>query len=362
MMRATTVRHCLAGLAAAAALAWGAAASAATCGIIGSATASGGTYDPFSPTGFPTATVALRLQRINGAGGQKTDIVNFYLKSNSTAADGTSIIPSSVVVDGNVTGLGLDIFYDFNQTPPNYAPTSVNPSSANQYLKIEFTGNNAASDFATVNFQVTLPANLDLNASTTLPFDAVFACSTTGGGGPTQQTGSITTAVTFPITVLSALQATYGGAPLDFGEIGDKTTAQVTASPATYVTAPTNYVRVQSSGPYEIALTSANNYYMTPGGAATTADPLQRVGYKLKFLGATRLPSNTAAISTICPRAGVGTAAEDHLNIQGQLAEGGAGKVVSANYRDTLTVTITPKAATTSTTSGGECAGLSGQF
>ena len=361
MIGSTTVRRCLAGLAAAAALAWGGAASAATCGIIGSATANGGVYDPFSPTGFPTATVTLRLQRINGAGGQKTDIVNFYLKSNSTAADGTSIVPTSVAVDGNVTGLNLDIFYDFNQSPPTVAPTSVNPSSANQFLKIEFTGNNAASDFANVTFQVTLPANLDLNASTTLPFDAVFACSTTGGGSPTQQTGSIANAVSFPITVLSALQASYGGAPLDFGEIGDKTNADVAGSPLTYVTAPTNYVRVQSSGPYEISLTSANNYYMTPGGTAT-ANPLQKVGYRLKFLGATRVPTNTAAITTICPRAGVGIAAEDHLNIQGQLAEGGAGKVVSGNYRDTLTVTISPKAAATATTSGGECSGLSGQF
>lgn len=104
MTGATTARRLLAGLAAAAALAWGGAATAATCGITGSATASGGTYDPFSPTGFPTATVALRLQRVNGAGGQKTDIVNFFLKSNSTAADGTSIIPTSVIVEGNVAG------------------------------------------------------------------------------------------------------------------------------------------------------------------------------------------------------------------------------------------------------------------
>lgn len=361
MIGAPTVRRCLAGIAAAAALAWGGAASAATCGIVGSATANAGTYDPFSPTGLPTTTVTLQLQRINGSGGQKTDIVNFYLKSNSTAADGTSIVPTSVAVEGNVTGLNLDIFYDYNQTPPTYAPTSVLPTAANQFLRIAFTGNNAASDFATVTFQVTLPANLDLNASTTLPFDAVFACSTTGGGSPTQQTGQINNAVTFPITVLSALQASYGGAPLDFGEIGDKTTAQVTASPATYVTAPTNYVRVQSSGPYEISLTSANNYYMTAGGTAT-ANALQKVGYKLKFLGVTRAPGNTTPVTFVCPRAGVGTAAEDHLNIQGQLAEGGAGKVVNANYRDTLTVTIAPKAATTSTTSGGECSGLSGQF
>lgn len=361
MTRSRYVRHCLAGLALASALAWGGTASAATCGITGSATATAATYDPFSPTGLPTTVVALQLKRVNGGGGEKTDAVNFFLKSNSTAADGTSIVPTSVAVDGLVTGLNLDIFYDFNEAPPIYAPTTLNPSPANKYLKIEFTGNNAASDSATVNFQVTLPANLDLNASTTLPFDAIFACSTTGGGGQTQQTGSIINAVTFPITVLSALQASYGGTALDFGEIGDKTTAQVQAAPLTYVTAPTNYVRVQSSGPYQVSLTSANNYYMTPGGTAT-ANPLQKVGYRLKFLAVPRNPGDTAPISMICPRAGVGTAAEDHLNIQAQLAEGGAGKVVSPNYLDTLTVTIAPKAALTAPTSGGECSGLSGQF
>jgi hypothetical protein len=336
-------------------------AQAATCGITGTASATAATYDPFNPAGLAATSVTLQLQRVNGSGGQKTNIVNFYLKSNSTQADGTSIVPTSVTVEGNVSGLNLDIFYDYNQTPPVVAPTSVSPSAINKFLKIEFTGNNAASDFATVNFTVALPANLDLNASTTLPCDAIFACSTTGGGSPTQQTGQITNAVSFPITVLSALQATYAGTALDFGEIGDVTTTQVNTSPLTYVTGVNNYVRVQSSGPYQVQLTSQNNYVMTPGGSAT-ADPLQRIQYRVKFLGQTRSPSNTSAIQFVCPRAGVGNAVEDHLNVQAQLAEGGNGKTTAANYLDTLTVTIAPQAIGTATTSGGECAALSGTF
>ena len=361
MIRARTLRRGLAVAAGIASLALAGAAQAATCGIIGSATANAGTYDPFSPTGLPTTTVTLQLQRINGAGGQKTDIVNFFLKSNSTDADGTQIVPTSVAVEGNVSGLNLDIFYDFNEAPPIYAPTSVLPSTSNKFLRIAFTGNNAASDFATVTFQVTLPANLNLNASTTLPFDALFACSTTGGGSPTQQTGQITNAVTFPITVLSALQATYAGTALDFGEIGDITTTQVNTTPLNYVTGPNNHVRVQSSGPYSVTMTSQNNYVMTPGGTAT-ADPLQRVQYRVKFLGQTRSPADTSTISLTCPRAEIGAALEDHLFVQAQLAEGGTGKSVSANYRDTLTVTLSPLAAGTPTTIPNKCSTLSGQF
>lgn len=100
---------------------------------------------------------------------------------------------------------------------------------------------------------------------------------------------------------------------------------------------------------------------MTPSGA-NTADPLRRVGYRLKFLGQTRSTSMTSLIDFICPRAGVGMAVEDRLNIQAQLAEGGAGKVVSADYRDTLTVTLSPLIDTAIPNSGGPCDGLSGQF
>lgn len=198
-----------------------------------------------------------------------------------------------------------------------------------------------ASDTAVVNFQISLPANLDLNASTNLPFDAIFACSTTGGGSPTQQTGQISNAVVFPITVLSALQASYAGTALDFGEVGDKTTVDVLAAPATYTTPTANHVRVRSSGPYTVALTSQNGYKMTfPGGNLAT--PTHVLNYSLKFLGQTRTAASPTFTTVTCQRAGVPAAEADMLPVVATLKEGGQGKLVSPTYSDQLTVTVTP--------------------
>lgn len=317
-------------------------AHAATCGIISSGTTSATvTYDPFNPTGLGATSITLQLSRVNGGGGEKTDLVNFYLKASAANANGTTVIANSVIVDGNSAGTGLDIFYDSTESPPTVAPTSVDPTSANKFLKIAFTGNNAASDIATVNFTVQLPPNLNLTSSATLSFDAIFACSTTGGGSPTQQTGQITNAISFPVKILSALQASYAGTDLSFGEIGTVTNSQVTTTPASYRTSPNNYIRVQSSGPYRVTLTSGNAYRMTyPSGNLGTAN--QRINYSLKFLGLTRDETSTSAISRTCSRAGVGSAVEDKLYLQATLREGGQGKTVAPNYRDVLTVTIEP--------------------
>lgn len=319
-------------------------AQAATCGISGSATATVATYDPFESSGFST-TVTLTLARVNGSGGQKTDKVNFYLRGRDADSVGTSVVPTSAAVAGQVIGIGYDIFYDYNEAVPTVSPASLDPTASNRFLKIDFTGNNNNSDTAVVNFTVNLPRNLNATAATELPFDAYFGCSTTGGGPSTQQTGSILGAVRMPINVISALRATYAGTALDFGEL-----AQVTAVQASAVkTAVNNYVRVQSSGPYSVTLSSAGHYVMTPGGAATT-DPAQKIGYSLRFLGETRSPSAATTISRTCVRAQIGDAMEDHLLVQGTLVDGGSGKAISPNYRDTLTVTISPLISTAGAT------------
>lgn len=345
MLRLQCIKPIVCGLALSLA-AWGASAQAATCGITGSATASPVTYDPFNPAGLPTTSITLDLTRVNGSGGEKTDRVNFYLKAHDTSADGTSIVPTSVTVDGNYSGTGYNIFYDYGATPPTVAPTTVDPSASNRFLKIEFTGNNAASDHAIVAFNVTLPANLDLTASTNLAFDAIFACSTTGGGGPTQQTGSITNAVVFPITVLSALQASFVGTALDFGEIGDIDNATA----PTVNTGSYDYVRVQSSGAYTVSLSSQNGFRLLhPSGSLANAS--ETVKYSLDFLGRTldfaSDPSPGAtAFTQQCARAGVPASQADDLYITATLEEGGQGKTpaIGGQYQDTLTVTITPQA------------------
>lgn len=326
-------------------------AHAASCGIAGSATANPAIYDPFNPAGLATTTITLPLTRINPHGGGTTSVVNLYLKSNNTGADGTIIVPTTVTGQVSVAGTGANIFYNYAATPPVVSPTTLNPPGTypGNFLQISFTGNNTGSDTATVTFNVTLPAGLNLQATQNLAFDAYFACNTQGGAdNGIQQTGTIANAVSFPIIVLSALRTYYAGTALDFGEIGAVTNAQA----PTYKTAIGNYVAVQSSGAYGVTLSSQNGFLLKKPSAATIND---QIAYSLKFLGtvvdhggapsptagAVAIPSPGAtAISKSCMRAGIGT--NQALYIQATLEEGGSGKNPSPTYQDVLTVTVTP--------------------
>ena len=319
-------------------------AQAATCGITGSATAAPAVYDPFNPTGLATTTVTMNLTRVNTSGGGDTREVNFYLRANSTTntgADGSSLIPTSVTGSASIAGVGLNIFYNYNAAPPIIAPSGTLPAGSNRFLHINFTGNNAGSDTAQVVFQVSLPANLNLSAVQSLAFDAYFACNIQGGqSNGLQQTGTFNNAVVFPVTVLSALRTYFAGTALDFGEIGNITTASLAGTPQK--TSLSNYVFVQSSGAYSVTLSSANAFKLKkPGG--TAADEIK---YSLHFLGQdvsnTAFPTvNATAISQTCARATL-TAAGNQLPIQATLQEGGSGKNPSPTYADVLTVTVTP--------------------
>lgn len=335
-------------------------AQAASCGISGNASAQAAVYDPFNPTGLAATTITITMRRLNTSGGGDTRVVNFFLRaspSQGSTLNGTSIVPTaisgSVSQTASASSLGLNIFYNTTQGDPVYAPTSATPSGANRFMKINFTGNNAASDTALVTFAVTLPANLNLTASTQLTFDAFYSCYVQGGQeNGVEQTGSFGNAVSFPVTVLSALRASYVGTALEFGEIG--TITNVTAP--TINTGNSNYVRVQSSGPYNVTLTSANQFRLKhPSGSL--AVPAERVAYKLRFLGVDRNNASTPGVGAIaidqnCLRAGVPASEADDLYIRATLEEGGQGKTPSPNYSDQLTVTVTPLAGSPASPAG----------
>ena len=310
-------------------------AQAPICGLTGSpATATTFDYDPFNPSGLGTTTITLNLQRINQPGGAKTDAVRFILKAQNATADGTTIVPISAAGAVNATGLGLNIFYNFAAPLPILTGT---PTSGNRFLLVEFTGNNPASDTVQVTFNVTLPANLDLTASQNLAFDLIYTCTTTGGGPSQTGGGTIPNAVTFPIRVLSALQASWVGPDLDFGEVGDKTTVDVLGSPATYTR--NGNIRVASSGPYTVTLSSQNDYRLTyPGGNVANAN--ERLNYSLAFLGQLRSTGVGGNVNQTCDRASL---AGRYLPILVTLLEGGNLKTPSPDYKDTLTVTFAPQ-------------------
>lgn len=317
----------------------GVAQAANICGLT---TVSGGTasitYDPFNPSQSQIVITNLVLSRINPASGEKTSTIDFYVTGQNANENGSQLVINSASGSGMGAGLNQNLFFNFGSPGPNLSNTSSPPPGVFYWA---FSGNNAASDTFTVNLAMTLPANLNVTAGNTLPFDIVYSCHATGNGGPIDATGTFPNAIVVNVKILSALQASYAGQNLDFGEIGQVTTAQAQAAPGSYRTSPNNYIRVQSSGPYEVNLTSGNNYKLTfPGGQLTQAD--QTVQYALKFLGDSRSPSNTTAIDHICVRAGVGSAFEQHLFLQGTLLEGGSTKMVAPNYQDILTVVISP--------------------
>ena len=125
----------------------------------------------------------------------------------------------------------------------------------------------------------------NLSASTSLNFDIEYGCDGTGGGPQFSERATAPNAFTIGVTVLSALQASFVGSAIDFGEVGDKTDADVVAVPIIR----TANIRVASSGVYSVNMTSAQNYRMTFGGGSPT-NSQQSLGYQVTFVGQVREP------------------------------------------------------------------------
>lgn len=305
------------GVLAASALLFAGAASAQTCGVTGTNVASIGNYDPFSPSAISSVTTSVTLTRITGTGGRKTQNVNFYfvMPAGSPAYQ--------IIYEGS------NVLYE----SPGYAGApvlNVNNSNPTPGLVYVSFGGAAAPDTQTVSFTVTVPAGVDLTAGGAIPFDIRYVCKGTGGMTDVSTPQPLTGAFSLNLTVLSALQASYAGPALDFGEIGTISTDTVLAAPATYTRS--GAVRVASSGPYSVALTSQNNFRLTTAGGSN-------IDYRMTFLGQTRSNASPTFTTVECTRAGVSGI---NLPISVTLREGGQAKIPAPNYSDTLSVTVTP--------------------
>lgn len=321
--------------------------AAPLCGVSGIAggNASPVLYDPFNPSGLASTTVTMAISRINPPGGGKTAELNFYLKSSSNPpeeANGIQIIPRTVSGQGSMAGVGLNVFKNYPVNPEPDMTIGTPPTSGNAFVALKYNGNPGQADVLNVTFDVIMPPNLNLNASRTLTFEAVFTCKLQGGAyNNVQDGGSTPNAMSFPVTVLSALRTYFAGTALDFGEIGLITESDY----ATKTTGNNNYVYVQSSGAYDVTLSSQNGFILKkPNGGNTVND---QVKYSLSFLGETvsgaTFGPNQTAISKNCIRAGLASESKQ-LPIKATLLEPGAGKNPSNLYQDILTVTLAPKA------------------
>lgn len=313
------------------------------CGVTGNTTAPASiTYDPFSPTGLSEVTIPLILRRNRGLLTGRTNEVSMVL----TAPSGTPPL--------EITYRGYRILYPEGSTAgrPRSLDSKDGGAGAAGEIRYDF-GNLFASDLSTaLNLRVSVPPGTDLSAGDPIILDMLYICSGEGGmlsvPVPTRESGSIR----INVNTVSALQAYYAGAALDFGEIGEVTTAQVQASPDRYTTSSANALKVRSSGAFEVQVRSRNDFRLTyPGG--NLGDAVQTIRYSARFLGQ-EVTSNASFGTRTCARAGVGGEAGT-LPLRATLKEGGAGKTPATNYADTISITFTPIVSAASATS---CAGL----
>jgi hypothetical protein len=302
---------------------------AASCGVSGQALASPTiTYDPFSPTGLTQVTIPLVLTRFAN-GGSKTQTVNFVL----TKPIGT---PNYQILYN-----GTSVLYTEGNTMGH---PQINSQMAGE-IGYNFGGAAQPDQSTPFNLVVTVPANVDLSAGKPIDFDISYVCKGTGGLSDVNTPTKLAQAIHINVNVLSALQASYVGPALDFGEVGDKTDADVATTPILR----TGYVRVASSGPYSVSVTSQNGYRLTfPGGNPALA--AQSLNYQATFVGQTRSSANTAVISQTCTRAGLAGSPPTQgilLPVDVRLTSGGKTKTPAPNYQDVLTITIAPLVATT---------------
>jgi hypothetical protein len=261
--------------------------------------------------------VTLTLRRYELSNTNTTRRVNFYLKQAAGS-------PAGYEVRYN----GSSVLYT---EPATRSLSLSNPPSGTVYHDF---GGGGSPDTKTLTFSVSIPPGLDLTASAPVVFDITYICAGSGNLNSVLTPTTLSQAITININVLSALQASYVGPALNFGEIGGVTTAQ---APSHSVAGA---IRVASSGPYSVAMTSANAYRMTyPGG--DPAIPEQSIRYSARLAGQTRNTQSPDFATVVCARAGI---AGHNLPLSTTLLDGGIGKTPATNYSDTLTITVTPLA------------------
>ena len=212
-------------------------------------------------------------------------------------------------------------------TDPNPGPGS--PAGD----KLAFSPSNpSAPSIATWAFSIPASAFSTSAGSHTVSFDVEVGCK---GTGDKRDITTVLNGLTFSYTVTAAMQASFAGTALDFGDITTVTNAQA----ASHIV--NGQINVKSTSPYTVAVSSPSGFIMTPGGGGASV-PAQKIGYQLGFLGESA-GGNSGGVSTTfttktCTAAGSSGVS---LPISTTLNEGGSGKA-SASYKDTISVTFTP--------------------
>ena len=143
--------------------------------------------------------------------------------------------------------------------------------------------------------------------------------------------------ISFPVS--TAVQASLVGTEPDFGEIGMLSDIDVAGAPPS-TTRRDHYMRVASTGPYEVMVVSQNSWRMTATGAPT-GNAAERIAYRYELLDQELDSSRPNFTPVMCQASGV---SGENIRLTATLTEGGQGKLPSPSYRDIITITVTPLA------------------
>jgi hypothetical protein len=315
-------------------------AASGTCG--GDVAVTGtisGTLDPFVPGGA-TTTGTITINRAVGGGGAKTQDLAFYMvpaPSNPSLPVGSTVSYNGVNIL-NVPGTTQSSPVPGSSTignPPGVISTANGSPSG--WLIVGF-GGTGQPNTVNVTLTFTIGSLAGLPAGTfNFPFNLVYVCKGTGQYDDVTTPLTLTGNASIGVTTLSALQASVVGSALDFGELSQTTVGGTAAN------LPTN-IRIASSGPYQVTMTSCNNYVLSYGACGVTTTPGNNtIKYNVSLLGhtagytggsLTQFPNNVT-----CLAAGI---AGLYLPISALTDEGGSGKIPSSQYQDILSVTFTP--------------------
>jgi len=236
-----------------------------------------------------------------------------------------------VITDGG-SGGGGDVV--FERPGPPLEPGVDDAREIDFY----FAGSLQA-DVQTAELQLRIPAGTAIDPGTfQAEFDVKYLCNYADGRSD-RGNDNRGFRISFPVN--TALQASLVGTEPDFGEIGTLSDTDVAAAGPS-VNLRRHYLRVAATGPYEVMVVSQNSWRMTATGAPS-GNAAERIAYRYELLDQQLDSGRPNFAPVICEASGV---SGENIAMTATLTEGGLGKIPSPGYRDIVTITVTPLAAT----------------
>jgi hypothetical protein len=281
-------------------------------------------YNPMAPNDYVVSFTTV-ARRLGSDGGEEARGMNY---SAILLKHANYRLPTQLFVLDSAGGSSGEVLYD------RPGPPVGDDFGDNGEIEARFEIGQAANPGT---YAIRIPAGTEIDPGQfRVEFDVKYVCNH-DDDRTTRGTTNHGFTITFPVT--TALQASLVGTEPDFGEIGTLSDIDVAAAGPS-VNQRRHYLRVASSGPYEVMVASQNNWRMTATGAPS-GNAAERIAYRYELLDQQLDSSRPNFTPVICEASGI---SGENISLTAVLTEGGLGRVPSPVYRDIVTVTVTPLA------------------